>query len=267
MYKLFVVLFMIGVLMLVAGFLGRIGTDGIEDVSANVASVLGLLFVFSLILLSHSSFSELVPMIETFVGGIPFLKEIADYGSLHNVITQAPLAAAMSFMDVVILSTIVDIIGLFPSASGDALNDKGKPRFFVAALTGVVLAFVALFLLNYVIKPSSTYRWIASIIGAVISLISLGTIIPAVISQFGAYTAKGAVGVIALWTLFSRTWVAGVLRDAFFKALVFVLGLWLIEEQFSSLAAGVSQFALVITAFAPAVVMIIGIIIMVRSVF
>lgn len=267
MYQLFTALFLIGVLMVIAGFVGRVGTDGLADVGSNAASALALLVVFSLILISHSSFSELVPAIETFVGGIPFIKEIADYGSLHNVLTQAPLAAAMSFMDVVLLSTIVDVINLFPSASGEALNSKGKPKFFVAVLTGVVLAFAALFFLNKVIKPTATYRWIVSIIGTVISLISLGTIPAAVITQFRGTAVRGLIGVAAAVTVFSKTKIAGVFRASFLKALVFVFGIWLIEERFTSLAAGVSQFALLATALGPAVIMIIGIIILLRSAF
>lgn len=265
MYKLLVGLFLIGVLLLLAGFLGRVGTSGLKDVSSNAASVLALLTIFSLILLSHSSFDELLPTLETFLGGIPFLKEISDYGSLHNVITQEPLTAAMSFMDVVLLATIVDVISLLPLASGEALNKNGKMKFFVAAFTGVVVAFVALFILNKVIKPTSTYRWIASMIGSIISLISLGTIPAVLISLFRTNAAGGLVGAVAAWTVFSKTKIVGIFRDAFLKSLVFVGGLWLIETRFGSLAAGVSNLALIITAFGPAIIMIIGIVIVLRS--
>ncbi len=266
MYKLFAGLFLIGVLMLFAGFLGRIGTNGLMDVGSNTASVLALLMIFSLILLSHSSFDELLPLMETFVGGIPYLKEISDYGSLHNVLTEAPLTVAMSFMDVVLLATIVDVISLFPSASGEALNKDGKMKFFVAVFTGVVLAFIALFLLNKVIKQTSTYQWIASIIGSIISLISLGTIPAALTSQFRKHTTGGLVGAVAAWTVFSKSRVAGILRDAFFKSVVFVFGLWLIEARFGSLAAGVSNIALIVVAFGPVIIMIIGLVILLKSV-
>ena len=266
MYKLIAGLFLIGVLMLMAGFLGRIGTNGLMDVGPNAASVLALLTIFSAILLSHSSFDELFPSIETFVGGIPFLNEIGDYGSLHNVITQAPLEAAMSFMDVVLLAVIVNVISLLPLASGEAMGKNGKMRFLVAVFTGVVVAFVALFLLNHVIKPTSTYQWIASIIGSIISLISLGTLPAVLISLFRTNASKGLTGAVAVCMVFAKTKVAGIFRDAFLKALVFVFGLWLIEEKAGSLAAGVSNFVLIVTAFAPVLIMIIGLVILLRSV-
>ena len=265
MYKLLVGLFLIGVLMLLAGFLGRLGTAGLADVGANAASVLALLTIFSIILVSHSSFQELVPSMETFVDGIPFLKEISDFGSLQNVFRQAPLQGAMAFMDVVLLNVIIDAINLLPLTSGDILKGNGKMPFLVAVFTGVVLAFVALFLLNKVIKPTSVYQWIASIIGAIISLFSLGTIPSAVIAQFRRRAAMGTVGAVAAWMMVSRTRVAGILRDAFFKALVFVFGLWLIEVRFGSLAAGVSNFVLLVTAFGPAVIIIIGLVILMRT--
>jgi len=42
MYSVLSTLFVIGVFLIVAGFLGRVGTDGISDVSENVAAALGL---------------------------------------------------------------------------------------------------------------------------------------------------------------------------------------------------------------------------------
>ena len=79
MYSVLSTLFVIGVFLVVAGFLGRVGTDGISDVSENVAAAIGLLFTYAFLILSLGSFSELASFFEGICGGIPFLNEIADY--------------------------------------------------------------------------------------------------------------------------------------------------------------------------------------------
>ena len=79
MYSILSTLFVIGVFLIVAGFLGRVGTDGISDVGENVAAALGLLITYAFLILSLGSFSELATFFEGICGGIPFLNEIADY--------------------------------------------------------------------------------------------------------------------------------------------------------------------------------------------
>lgn len=77
MYSVFSSLFFILVFLIVAGFLGRVGTEGISDVSKNVAASLGLLVTYAFLILSMSSFTELAAFFEGLCGGIPFLNEIA----------------------------------------------------------------------------------------------------------------------------------------------------------------------------------------------
>lgn len=109
MYSVLSTLFVIGVFLIVAGFLGRVGIDGLSDVSENVAAAIGLLVTYAFLILSLGSFSELATFFEGICGGIPFLNEIADYGSLQKVLSENPLSAAVAFMDTVILSAFAQL--------------------------------------------------------------------------------------------------------------------------------------------------------------
>lgn len=229
MYSVLSTLSVIGVFLVVAGFLGRIGTDGISDVSENVAAALGLLITYAFLILSLGSFSELATFFEGICGGIPFLSEIADYSSLQKVISESPLSAAVAFMDTVILSAMLEIIMMLPLAQGSATG-----KFMVNLFTGVVVAIASLLLLNYVIKETRVYQWIVSAIGSIIALLSVGTI-PTLIVTLFKKTSSAGIGLIGTFLLFSKSKIVGVLRASFLKAIVYVGGIWMLEKHFGTL--------------------------------
>lgn len=259
MYSVLSILFLLAALMIIVGFLGRVGTDGISDVSENVAAALGLLVTYAFLILSLGSFSELATFFEGICGGIPFLDEIADYGSLQKVITENPLSAAVAFMDSVILSATIDIILMLPLTQGSATG-----KFMVKVFTGIVVAIASLLLLNYVIKKTSVYQWIVSAIGSIIALLSVGTIPMLIVSLFKKNSTAG-VGLIGTLLLFSKSKIAGVLRASFLEAVVYVCGIWMLEKHFGTIANGLSQLSTVLVAFGPVVVMIIGLVLILKS--
>lgn len=60
MYSVLSTLFVIGVFLVVAGFLGRVGTDGISDVSENVAAAIGLLVTYAFLILSLAMVQHII---------------------------------------------------------------------------------------------------------------------------------------------------------------------------------------------------------------
>lgn len=62
-------------------------------------------------------------------------------------------------MDFVILSAMIEIIMMLPLTQGSATG-----KFMVNLFTGIVVAIVSLLLLSFVIKETSVYQWIISII-------------------------------------------------------------------------------------------------------
>ena len=106
----------------------------------------------------------------------------------------------------------------------------------VKILIGMVVALAALLLLNYVIKKTDTYNWIVAVVGSIIALLSMGTIPFLVISQLNA-NRVARVGLVGALLLFSKSSVAGSL----------------------------SNLSMILVAFAPACVIIIGLILILKS--
>lgn len=262
MYSVWATLFVIGVFLVVAGFLGRIGTEGVGDVSENVAASLALLVTYGFLIISSSSFSELSSFFEGICGGIPFLGDIADYGSLQNVISQNPLSAAVSFLDTVILSATINIIMMLPLVK---VGERGE--IMVRLLNGIIVAIASLLLLNYVIKRTGVYQyqWIVSALGCVIALFTVGTIPMQIISLFRKNSASNGIGIMGGLLLFSQSRIAGVLRASLYDAAVYVCGIWVLETRFGSIANGLSQVSAVLVAFGPVVIMIIGLVFILKS--
>lgn len=261
MYSILAVLFLIGGGMVFAGVLGRAGTDSSAEIDANVAASMALLVTYLFLLLNFTSFSELSGMFESISGGVPYLGEIADYGSFRNLLRMAPLEAAESFLDVVFLTATVDLLSVFPVNSGSA---KGK--FMVKVFTGIMLSLISLLILNFVIKQSGPYQYIVAAVGAVIAALSAVSIPIAIFSLVKKPGVCG-VGLLAAAVVFSTSRAAGILRDAFFKAIVYVAGIYVLESRFGSIASGMSQMSLLAVAFGPVAIMLAGIFVMVRFVF
>ena len=265
-------LFALGLLLVVAGFIGRMGTEGLNDVDKNVAASFGLLATYSMLILSLSSFSELSAFFEEICGEIPFLGEISTYGSLHRVFEVDPMSGIMAFMDSVILATLIDLlVQLVPTGSARNETDKtGKRRvrdaFMVEILTGTLAAIISVCLLNYVIKTSSVYQYVAAAIGAVVVIVSVGSIPFSVLSTQKKDILLGT-GILGILFIFSKTWIVGVLRASFLKSIIYVLGIWWIEENFGSLGAGLSFVSTLAVAFGPVIVMLIGLALIIKSAF
>ena len=77
MFSVVAFLFIIGALMVVVGFVGRVGTNGLSDVNANAASAIGLLAVYCIIIAGVGSSAELVNFFEGIFGTVPYNKRIA----------------------------------------------------------------------------------------------------------------------------------------------------------------------------------------------
>lgn len=270
MYSLMTVIFLIGVLMLAAGFLGRLGTNGLADVSRNVAGSFALIFTYAILVAAAGSMTELSGYLENFLGGVPFMSDIADYGSFRKLLSEArPMEIAVDFMDTVILSAVIEIVMLLP------LGQNNKKHFFsnrgnlmINLFVAFLAAIAGVLVLNNLIKPSPAYQWIVSVIGGGIALISVGTIpfhIAAAISKHAVEHTVESVGFVAIMIKFAKSKIVGILRSAILKAIVYVAGIWLLEKYFGTFENGLSQIASIFTAFAPVVIMLICIGLILKS--
>lgn len=257
-YSVFSTLFLLAVLLIVAGFVGRFGTNGFADVSENVAASLGLLVTYLILILSLSSYSQLAQFFDGISSGIPYLDKIADYGSLKKVFTEAPADAVICFLDTVILSVIIEL-----ASHLSVFKDNFKGRLMVYLFTAVVVAIGSVLLFKAV-KETSAYKWVTSTLGIAVSVIALGSVPLSLIEQFGKHLNIKTFGALYL---FAKSRVAGIFRSAVIKAGVYVLGIGLLEHYFGGIEQGVSVLTSLIAIFAPIVIMLIGLGYIVRSVF
>ena len=169
-------------------------------------------------------------------------------------------------MDTVILSALIEIITkILPYRARQTAENRLKIRtFMVKILIGMVVALAALLLLNYVIKKTDTYNWIVAVVGSIIALLSMGTIPFLVISQLNA-NRVARVGLVGALLLFSKSSVAGILRASFLEAIIYVFGIWVLENNFESISNSLSNLSMILVAFAPACVIIIGLILILKS--
>ena len=260
MYSVHATLLLVGLIMLLAGFLGSVGTEGLKNINANVAASFALLFLFTIVVLSFGSYEELRPIFEALTGGVTgefrvaILSDIADYGSLANVLRQAPVKAAESFFEVVLFALLVELISGLPWSTGKFATD-----FISRVLTGSVVGLLSLYLLNVVVKQTQLYQWIVMSVGTLITLISVGSIPLSIITAFGK---KNLVALGIFGTILAK---CSFIRKAFLKSLAFLLGIWILENQFGSLAAAADSISLMIVAFLPVGVMFVGLGMIVKS--
>ncbi len=263
MYTLIVVLFLIGCCMIAAGLLGQAATAGTKSWDAGVASAMALMVVFALLLIGSGSLAGLGEAFGAINNSlnIPFFSQLADYGTMRNLFQQAPLEAAAAFLDTVFLAAIINMLGLLHPNSSDVAG-----QLAVKILTAVVLAIVGLVILNFVVKQSGPYQLLTGVLGAVIALISVGTV-PLAVWSLIKQNSTAAVGIAAALLVFSQSRLGGCFRSALFQAVVYVGGVYVLEERMADVSAGLSQASLIITAFMPVIIMLIGIFILVKSVF
>lgn len=253
-FELLTMLFIFALIMFFGGFLWRLGGD-ISDISTDVASTLALMVVYGIVLVSVDNASEFTQAI---CGGIPFIDTITDYGSLREAFLYDKAQCAASFFDVVLLSGIVDLTKPLLGAGRRSKMSMGK------ILAGAVSALIGLVILNTIVKTSDIYANIVTGIGAVISIFSLSNFSFTAIAALNKKNVA-ATGIFALAALFMDNPISNAVRMSFIKAVIYVLIIWMMEHFCGSLAGGVSLVFSIIAAFIPAVVMLIGIVIIIRN--
>lgn len=255
MYTLISVLFLIGALMFVGGYVWHTAdTDIIDKAGTDVAASIALIMVYAIVLITAKSAPEFANIIGN---GIPYVSNIADYGSLADTYHKAPKEFAMSFFDVVLLSVLMDLLKPLLGAG------KRIPMSMTKLFTLIVTAVISILILNVFIKKTGAYSSITSIIGAIISFFSAGGTI---ISLTRRISRKDiTAGFFAAVFMFMDNPVSKSLRTSFANAILYVFIIWLMEFFCGSLVGGVSYIISIILALAPCFIMIFGIRLVLRS--
>lgn len=270
-YSIFGGLFILGVLLIAAGLVCYMGVEGFNSISDNAGSAFALIVIFAIIIVSFSDVSGLIGFIDTLCGGIPLLNDIADVGSIGRLFKKEPLTVVRGFLDIVLLSTLVEFLVKIDKWLRKRDNE-GIPKEYqkpvpamVQLLTMMVTPLVALFILNYVIKTSEVYRAIAEVFAAIISLISFG-IIPLTIANITMKKVKTTVMFIMILMAFYKSIVVRTLLSAAFKALVLFGALFVLDFYRPQLAQGMTTAAQMVSAVMPCIIIFVTIIVLVKGV-
>lgn len=254
MYSVFAFILMVLVLFFAVGFAMSAGSRGLNQISANAASSMALLVLFTAVVISCTSVAELTHLIDAISNGMmaqmKLLEMLNDYGSFANALAQSPAGMAEAFFDIVILSTLINLICELPLVTGDFRN------FFSRMFVGMVVGLVALYLLNTYVKQMRIYQAIVSLTGAVISAVSVGSL-PLLVGEIsGRRKTAGFLFLIFI-----------VFRSAFFKAIAFMFGIWFLEHRFGSVASAANTLLQAVIYFVPVLVVLGGIGCMLYGIF
>lgn len=253
-YNLFAFLFVLGICLLGVGFVYNAIAGGGSNLSVNTTTSFSLLVLFTCLVMSFQSFDEMLPIFESFCGGVPYAEKIADFGSMLNLFQQSPAQAIMSFFDLMILSVLVDILNKFIDAV-TGISEKKNKFSWMSIFNGILSALLALFILNFTIKDLPFYKAVFALLGTTLSVLSIGTLITISLTFFAkAHISQNAC--FRFLSAFSKTPIGKSLCTAFLHALIYVLGVFALENFFPELRQCATNFVAVIVAFLPVVVLL-----------
>lgn len=223
----------------------------IFDIGADAASALALIVVYGIVIASVSNGLEFVQAI---CGGIPFIDAIADFGSIKNVFMKKTDLFVIEFCNVVVLSAIIDIIKKFFAVS--ALRRGSMQRIF----TSIISALIGLAVFNFSVKVSDTYSNIVTSIGAVVSGFSLFS------ATWMIFNRKAIVATgFTVVAIFADNPISNFFRESLMKAVGYVLLILIIETFFGNFSSGLDVVINIAIAFAPVLIMLMGIAVMIKS--
>ena len=265
MFKVLGILMLLAVLSMLMGLLAHWGTNVGYGVTQNSAATLGLLFIFTCVIISCTSAADYLKIIGDLQSGIPYLSGIADYGSFSEYIKQDTLDFVLGFLDAVFLSAFINLFSVFSPEFiiFNHSNLRGKLSMFpLVAFAGVVFALLGLLALKLV-KATSGYKWIVDVVSSVIILLTALPFIGRLIKKIaGPVVAAG----LTFMLFFGNGPIAVYLRNTMLKAILLTVGIILVERYCGSLSVFASAASSIIIAFGPLVLLIIAVFVMLSSV-
>lgn len=266
LYTLLVTLLLtLGIFFLI-GILSWLGSDSVDSqdiLTPNFAASFALFVIFIIIIVSFSS-QDLYDAFSAFLGTFPLVNYIADYNSFHQLLRQDLLGALISFLDIVLLNLILDLLSNLASLSV-RFRTSGRQMFMPLMLICLVIGLAGLAILNW-IHASASYQWVVSLLGLLVSVASILSI-PMAIAAACKGNSNWKIPAFSALVLVSNNALGRAMRTSLFKALVFLASIYVLEAQFGSLGNIFSVVSNVIVIFMPIIMMIVAIIMMVFPLF
>ena len=255
-------LFFAGNLLAIGGYRDTVGIS--QDMVVSTC----MMVMFIMMLISCANGGILLSLFQTLCNGIPGVSGLMDFGSLSEMWHQAPEKGVEMFLDTMLVSFFMNLTSmLFVLWDQNAKSYRHilgtMARVFLNLVAAVV---VTVFVVNVFCKATGTYKLIVNIVSGLIAAFTLPAMLNPILKITVYQKLEGMVffaALVALWD----TQIVKQFRKAFKDAAIYCLGALALEQIFGSLQ-GIVQFgSALLASFAPCVIMLIGIWIMLKAGF
>ena len=228
------------------------------DASGNHGKVLeGTLTIFALYLAIISLFGS-----QLTADGIPFVDQLENYSSITFMFRDRPAVFFYECAELISLTFVISLLSSYiPSNFGGAGITGTIIRSIVLVLVGIIANnyFIAL------VKKTSLFSWALTALQCFFSGTALILTPAMVIGRLLQLDPENGVVAFLIKKL-PQTKIGKTMSTAASNATLLVLVIMIFESQFGSLGTLLSQAPMVISLFAPLVIMLIGIRLMIKSV-
>lgn len=194
--------------------------------------------------------------------GIPFVDHLDKYSSLTFMFKDRPSIFILECTELITLTFIISLIsGFIPSSFGGS-GVTGK------IIRSVVLVLVGVIANNYflsIIKKTVFFSWALVALQCFLSGTALAMIPVVLIGNLLKLDPKSEI-VSFLVKKLPQTKIGKAMSTAATNSIVLVFVIMIFESQYGSISTFVSQVPVLISLFAPIVIMIIGMKLMIKSV-
>lgn len=228
------------------------------DASGSHGKVLeGTLTIFALYLVIISLFGGKLA-----ADGMPFVDQLDNYPSITFMFQDRPAVFIYECAELISLSFLISLLSsCIPGNLGGAGITGTIIRSIVLVLVGIIANnyFIAL------VKKTSIFSWVLTALQCFFSGTALILTPAMVIGRLLQLDPENSIVAFLIKKL-PQTKIGKAMSTAASNSTLLVLAIMIFESQFGSLSSLLSQVPMVISLFAPLVIMLIGIRLVIRSV-
>lgn len=253
--ELSILVFLIWIGMIIAGFLSDLGSDTKNSFSSNSSTAIMLLLTYIFIILTMTSSTKEGNFRSILTGGIPIIGDALEYEPV--TLAQNIYEAIILFFNSVIIVIIIQIVSIFtPKNTG----------FFVNLLVGVLLSAIS-FLITYYLSQNSVLHITLIFLGMIITCFAIASFVAIILYKDDRESSRKLKWLQG----FSKTKLANLFRNTALKGIIYVIGLYILRGQLEKILPGESNvfeaaLKAILMILGPIVIMVIGMAILLRSI-
>ncbi len=194
--------------------------------------------------------------------GIPFVDQLDHYSSLMFMFEERPTVFVFECAELISLTFVISLISSYIPSTFGGNGITG------AVVRGIVLVLIGIVANNYflsLVKKTDLFSWALTALQCFFSGTALVLTPAAIIGKMLRLNPESEV-VSFLITKLPQTKVGKAMSTAASNAILLVFVIMIFESQFGSIGNFVSQVPVLLSLFAPLLIMLMGIRLMIKSV-